>query len=102
MYVQVSHVNTIRVESCSVYYFVSVIYHELTFLFYFNILLDLENVYVQDSARIEERTEAGMKLVVLFGEGWFLRRNIYLVRGTFFFCKNFDTGRVLSKPRRCL
>ena len=59
MYVQVSHVNTIRVESCSVYYFVSVIYHELTFLFYFNILLDLENVYVQDSARIGKEQRQG-------------------------------------------
>ena len=39
VYVQVSHVNAIRVESCSVYYFVSVIYHELTFLFHFILFL---------------------------------------------------------------
>ena len=36
-----------------------VIYLELTFLFYFNILLDLENVYVQDSARIRKEQRQG-------------------------------------------
>ena len=45
-----------------------------------------------NSARIRKKTEAGMKSVVLFGNECFLRRNIIISR----------TGRVLSKPRRCL
>jgi hypothetical protein len=39
-----------------------------------------------------------MKLVVLFGEGWFLRRNIYLVRGTFFFAKILTQEECYQNP----